>query len=85
MKNKHVISDDKIKHVFARVNGKYGLRKIDSDCVMAASKGCRKRLSQISILSILHAVFPREIKDNAYATFLGGGGRGCKQNISLEW
>lgn len=37
---------------------------------MAASNGCRKRLSQISILSILHAVVPREIKDNAYAKIL---------------
>ena len=46
---------------------------------MAASKGCRKLFLQISILSILHAVVPREIKDNAYATFFlwgGGGGRG---------
>ena len=45
---------------------------------MAASKGCRKLSSQISILSILHAVVPREIKDNAYATifFFGGGGGG---------
>ena len=55
---------------------------------METSKGCGKLFSQISILSILHAVVPREIKDNAYATFLyffcvcvcvwggGGGGKG---------
>ena len=53
---------------------------------MAASNGCRKRLSQISILSILHAVVPREIKDNAYATFWGGEGRGrgCEQSVLRE-
>ena len=50
---------------------------------MAASKGCRKLFLQISILSILHAVVPREIKDNAYATFfsLGGGGEGCIKKV----
>lgn len=44
---------------------------------MVTSKGCRKLFSQISILSILHAVVPREIS-HAYATFFlwgkGGGG-----------
>ena len=54
---------------------------------MAASKGCRKLFLQISVLSILHAVVPREIKDNAYATFfsLGGGGVGVyKESVLRE-
>ena len=53
---------------------------------MAASKGCRKLFLQISILSILHAVVPREIKDNAYATFfLWGGGVGVyKESVLRE-
>ena len=54
---------------------------------MAASKGCRKLFLQISILSILHAVVPREIKDNAYATFFlwGGGGVGVyKESVLRE-
>ena len=54
---------------------------------MAASKGCRKLFLQISVLSILHAVVPREIKDNAYATFfsLGGAGVGVyKESVLRE-
>ena len=54
---------------------------------MAASKGCRKLFLQISILSILHAVVPREIKDNAYATFFLGGGGGVgvyKESVLRE-
>ena len=53
---------------------------------MAASKGCRKLFLQISILSILHAVVPREIKDNAYATFfsLGGGVGVYKESVLRE-
>ena len=54
---------------------------------MAASKGCRKLFLQISILSILHAVVPREIKDNAYATFFlwgGGGGGVYKESVLRE-
>ena len=55
---------------------------------MAASKGCRKLFLQISVLSILHAVVPREIKDNAYATFFlwgGGGGVGVyKESVLRE-
>ena len=52
---------------------------------MAASKGCRKLFSQISILSILHAVVPREIS-HAYATFFlwGKGGGGYKQSVLRE-
>ena len=50
---------------------------------MAASKGCRKLFSQISILSILHAVVPREIS-HAYATFFLWGKRGGINKVYYE-